>query len=186
MPRIAKKRLKPAVGLARSVYEQYHNELHRFLMRRSSGGAQAARDLAQEVYLRLLRVEEPELLRNPQGYMYRVASHVIYEYLLKGEQEPLTFNSDKVEQLDANPIELPEDELDAQLSAHKQLRLMLDQLPPTHRAIFILSKRDGFSYKEVAEKLNLSNHTIKKYLFQALAQLRAMRAQQFSGEEWKP
>lgn len=183
MYRLRPKRPQPTLDLTHSVYQQYDAELQRFLMRRSDGGSQTARDLAQEVYLRLLRVEEPELLRNPQGYMYRVASHVVYEYLLKKEKEPVTYSSPRLEELDARPPQLPRDELQERLSAHRQLEAILELLPPVHRTIFVLHKRDGWSYKEVAEQLDLSVHTVKKYLYQALAQLRTLRLQRSPDEK---
>ena len=174
-------RREPATELARAVYEQYDTALHRFLMRRSGANAHAAHDLAQEVYLRLLRVEDPELLRNPQGYMYRVASHVVYEHLLRQEAEPVTYSTRRVEELDEHPPELPFEGIEKQLTAHRELEEILEQLPPVHRAAFVLFKRDGFSYREVAEKLDLSVHTVKKYLCQAFAQLRTLRLQHSPG-----
>jgi len=41
-------------------------------------------------------------------------------------------------------------------------------LPPATRAIFELSKNEGFTYLEIAEKLNLSPHTVRTQIRNAL------------------
>lgn len=183
MPRLPKKPSNPSASLARLVYERYDRELQRFLLRRSDGGRQSARDLAQEVYLRMLRVDDATLLHNPQGYMYRIASHVVYESLLKTEMEPVTFDSEIMASAGERPSSLPADTAEAQLEIHAQLKAALTRLPPVYRQVILLHKREGLSYKEVAQQLGLSVHTVKKYVFRALAQVRAMRLKRHGGQE---
>jgi hypothetical protein len=40
----------------------------------------------QEVYLRLLRVEDHETIRNPQAYLYTIANHVLYQHTLRNAE----------------------------------------------------------------------------------------------------
>ena len=56
--------------------------LTRYLRRRLPGRIDPE-DLAQEVYVRLLRVEQLEQIKEPQAYLYRVASNV--EFLREDE-----------------------------------------------------------------------------------------------------
>ena len=44
----------------------------------------------------------------------------------------------------------------------------IDRLPPQKRIIFTLSRNDGLSYDEIAEKLNLSRNTVKNHIIEAL------------------
>ena len=62
---------------ARAVHD-YSAELHRYLRRRVAE-AQDLGDLVQEVYLRLLRVQSIETVRNPLAYIYGIAAHVASE-----------------------------------------------------------------------------------------------------------
>src|SRR5690606_35931871 len=57
----------------------------------------------------------------------------------------------------------------------QQLTRALSKLPPTHCSVLLAHKRDGMSYQETALRLNLSVHTVEKYVTQAKAQLRMMR-----------
>jgi len=174
LPRKLQQRNRPAVGLARLAYERYSEELKRFLLRRSDSSEHTARDLAQEVYLRLLRVDQEKFPANPQGYMYRVASHVVYEYLVKAEVEPVTYNSELMAAVGERAGDEAADATADRMDAETELKEILAQLPQRYRHVFLLRRRDGFSIPEIARQTGLSAHTIKKYLMQALAQLRAL------------
>ena len=166
------KRPRRAPDFAGSAFEQYHAGLQRFLMRRLRS-AQNAQDLAQETYLRLLRLESGELVRKPQAYLYRIAANLVYEFKLRERKEPVTFDSEVVEHAAEHPTELPANEASERVSVDQQLEGVLMQLPPLYRAIFLLRKRDGQSYPEIARTLGISVHTVKKYLARAVAQCRA-------------
>ncbi|MEG1679712.1 MAG: sigma factor, partial [Stenotrophomonas sp.] len=69
---------------ARAVHD-YSTELHRYLRRRVNE-AQDLGDLVQEVYLRLLRVQNIETVRNPLAYIYGIAAHVASEFNMRQRQ----------------------------------------------------------------------------------------------------
>lgn len=158
----------------KSGFEQYLPALQRFLMRRLRS-TQDASDLAQEVYLRLLRVADPTLVRQPLPYLYRIASNVVYEFHLHQQQDAVTFDSGAMEQLAEHPAAVQPDEVSDRLSLERQVERVLAQLPPLQRAILLMQKRDGLSYAEIAGKLSISVHTVEKYLFRALAVMRAVK-----------
>lgn len=162
--------------LTSAVFGRYGRELHRYLARRLRRPADAD-DLAQEVYLRLLRRNHSEAVLNPRAYVYRIASHVVSEFRARSEQgeDCVTFDSQALEQLDRQPTDgLHEDELAERLHLQRRLEQALAELPPTHQAVFLLHKRDGHSHEEIAHKLQLSMHTVEKYLVQAKARLRTL------------
>lgn len=160
-------------SVAGSACEQYHAELHRFLMRRLHS-SHHAQDLAQEAYLRLLRVERPELVRQPRAYLYRIAVNLVMEFRLRARRDPITYDSDALAVVAEQISEAPADEGERTADA-QQIELILDQLPPLYRAIFVLRKRDGLSYQEIAQQLEISVHTVKKYLARAVAKCRHAR-----------
>ncbi len=165
----------PAADALVSVAEQYGKPLERYLMRRLRGG-QDVRDLAQEVYLRLLRTGKAELAAGDSpAYMYWIASHVLYEFKLRARRERVQFDSDALEALTERPAQMHQDVIGEDLNLEHQLDRALKRLPATYRAVILLHKRDGFSFAEVATRLNLSKHTVKKYVGRALAALRAGR-----------
>jgi RNA polymerase sigma-19 factor, ECF subfamily len=162
----------PATTLAASVHEKFRAQLHQFLVRRLRG-EQGADDLAQEVYLRLLRMEKSELVRQPQAYVYTIASHVASQFRMREERSLVKFDSQALQQAAEDPRHVLPDELAEQLSAQRLVAKMLQDLPAMHRAVLVLCKRDGMSWDETAEKLGISVHTVKKYLYEAKARIAA-------------
>jgi len=45
--------------------------------------------MAQEVYLRMLRLERPELIRSPEAYLFTIAANIVREQALKNASRPL-------------------------------------------------------------------------------------------------
>ncbi|MDR1402278.1 MAG: RNA polymerase sigma-70 factor [Tannerellaceae bacterium] len=48
----------------------------------------------------------------------------------------------------------------------------IDKLPPERKKIFLLSKRDGLKYREIADELNISIKTVENQISKALKTLR--------------
>jgi RNA polymerase sigma-70 factor (ECF subfamily) len=169
---------KPARAVAQFVartFRQYGLGLHRYLERRLPT-PQDADDMAQEVYLRLLRLDDAELVREPQAYLYGVASNVVREFRMHAEleRERMTFDSETADAQSERASGLAPDGLADHLSLVRQLEGALRQLPPAQRAIIVLLKRDGLTYEEAAERMGLSWWTVEKYYHQAKVKLRSL------------
>ena len=164
-----------ALRLAGSAAQRYARELHRYLLRRLRK-PQDVDDLAQEVYLRLLRLDEAKCVQTPLAFLYGVAAHVVADFRLQmsTEESHLTFDEDAVQQWSEHPVDVLPDELAERVALEQQLEWALKQLPPTQAAVLLAHKRDGLSYEEVAKKLKLSVNTVEKYLTQAKAKLRTL------------
>ena len=125
-------------------------------------------DLAQEVYLRLLRVPEPELVENPQGYLYRVALNVAAEWRQRSSQA-LEHSSDPLSSL-AGGEDLERDAWNEQRD--DLVRQSLMGLPQASRTALILHVRDGLTYKEVAAHMGVTRRAVKRYVADGYAALR--------------
>jgi RNA polymerase sigma factor (sigma-70 family) len=156
------------------AFEQYRTELHRFLVRRLHS-AHDAQDLAQEAYLRFLQISRRELVRQPQAFLYRLASNLVYEFHVRQRRSHVTFDSETVEELKDRATNIWSDEVSERLSSAEQLERVLRQLPETYQAVLLLRKRDGMSPDEIAEKLGLSKQTVYTYLIRAVAHVKAAR-----------
>jgi RNA polymerase sigma-19 factor, ECF subfamily len=146
-------------------------DLLRFLSRRVGSSADA-RDLAQEVYVRLLRLERKELIQNPQAYLYRVATNLLYEFQL--QRRSMTANQQRWaieprESFDSISAERLADGAATQA----RLREVLGELSPKCRAVVVLHRRDGMTYDEIALELGISSSMVKKYLSAGLKHCRA-------------
>ena len=157
------------------LFTEHLGSLQAFLYRRVRRQPVAA-ELAQEVYVRMLRVPDIGAVRNPEAYLYTVASNLAKEHARHERQEGAAIDVDDpfVQELLA---ELPVfvGQLDAQQRVAR-LREVLQQLPPKCRAAVVLQYWHGLRYEEIAQRLGISTHMVKKYLSQALAHCRRRMA----------
>jgi RNA polymerase sigma-70 factor (ECF subfamily) len=135
-----------------------------------------ADELAQEVYLRMLRVPDMEAIRNPEAYLYTVASNLAKEY---ARREGITQAAQDVDDplVQGQLAEIPffGGQMDSEQRV-KRLQEVLKQLPAKCQAAVVLQYWHGRSYKEIAEQLGVSTHMVKKYLIQGLAHCRRRMA----------
>ena len=75
----------------KQLFEEYHQELHAYLVKRLRGGAVDAADVSQETFLRLLRLKDTEVIEQPHAYVYSVALHVVRELGLKEQTQARSF-----------------------------------------------------------------------------------------------
>ena len=136
-----------------------------------------APDLAQEVYVRMLRLSDTEAIRNPELYLYTVASNLVKEHAVLDRRQTSLLDIDETS-VQQRLGDLPS--LDSQVNASQQaaqLRAVLEQLPVKWRTAVILQYRYGLTYAEIADRLGVSSNMVKKYLAQALGQCRRRMAQ---------
>jgi RNA polymerase sigma-70 factor (ECF subfamily) len=170
-----------AARLAKSAFIEHSVVLRRFLMSRV-GNVHDIDDLVQEVFTRLLRVRDTEMVRDPLAYLFGIAANVAREFLQRRYQDNVLFDSEAADRAPAD-VENPMDGgLAERLELGDQLNRALIKLPPTHRLVILLVKRDGLSYGEAARATGLSVHTIEKYLVEARALLRLI----LTGKERRP
>jgi RNA polymerase sigma factor (sigma-70 family) len=166
---------EPKKGLVEKLFAEHRSALQAFFYRRIRAKSDAP-DLVQEVYVRMLRVSDIHAIRNPEHYLYTVASNLVKEYAVLDRWRASNVNVDEAS-IQQRLGELPT--LDGQLDVTQRvarLRTVLGQLSPKCRAAVVLQYRHGLSYQEIGERLNVSPHMVKKYLAQGLAHCRRRMA----------
>jgi RNA polymerase sigma factor (sigma-70 family) len=162
-------------SLVERLFGEHRGALQAFLYRRVRNHPDAA-ELAQEVFVRMLRVPDMTTVRNPEAYLFAVASNLAKERAQRTPHGSTVLNIDDPlvqEQL----AELPAfgGELDRERRV-RRLREVLDQLSPKCRAAVVLQYWHGLSYEEIAQRLGVSANMVNKYLSQALMHCRRRMA----------
>ncbi|MGD9843450.1 MAG: RNA polymerase sigma factor [Steroidobacteraceae bacterium] len=165
--------VESAASLANTVFRNHSGELKRYLARRVRH-SQDADDLAQEVFARILRVRDADMVRNPLAYVLGIATNVVREFRQRKQYGRVLFDSDVTDDLCETLEQLATHDHAEQLELQNRLNLALAQLPTTHRLVLLLVKRDGLSYTEAAKSSGLSVHTIEKYVVESRARLRLL------------
>lgn len=140
------------------------SDLLRFLRGRLSNTADAE-DLAQEVYLRLLRVKDTAQILHRRAYVLRVAANIVMEWRMLARNR-LTHSPD--------PLDYMADDSDTSHQAWleqqtAELEAALECLSPKCRAVLLMHRRDRYTYTEIAAKMGISVSMVKKYLVKGLA-----------------
>ncbi|MHB8813386.1 MAG: RNA polymerase sigma factor [Steroidobacteraceae bacterium] len=154
-----------------AVAAQHGKRLRRFLLARVRNAADAA-DLVQEVFLRLLRIQDHETIRMPEAYVFALANHVLYQHRLRRAQRAEALDIlDVLADIQSIPPEDPAMKAETEQRV-EQLERALAQLSPRAQAVLVLHRRDGFSLEEIAAHFGVSRPMAKKYLAKALLHCR--------------
>lgn len=126
------------------------------------GDADTVEDVVQECFTALWRQEKP--VANVKSWLYSAVRNRSIDVLRRpGKTEPLP-----------SDLEGPISDYEAEDRSVLEARLWtaVDALPKMRRKCLLLAKRDGLSYKEIADELNLSEHTVRNHISRALETLR--------------
>jgi RNA polymerase sigma-70 factor (ECF subfamily) len=157
-----------------TLFDRHHLRLFRFFLK-LSGQRQAAEDLVQDVFVRMLRYshsyrEQGEFL----PWMFKVARNAAADYFEKRGRE----------------VAMPEgfDPPSAACGAHEEmeqadlarwLRVALLQLPADKRELLLLSRE--LRYDEIGEMIGVSVGAVKVRVHRALQELRVVYRDLISG-----
>ena len=161
----------PDKGFVERLFAEHRRALQAYFYRRIRKKSDVA-DLTQEAYLRMLRVGNSEAIRNPQVYLYTVASNLVKEHAILDQRDARQLDIDEAS-VQQRLGELPS--LDSAIDTNRQaerLRAAIDQLPLNWRTAVVLQCRYGLTYQQIAGHMGVSSSMVKKYLAQALTRCR--------------
>ncbi len=158
-------------------FRDWRGPLRRFLKRRRLAAADVD-DIAQEVFLRLLRYDRSDLVDHPQAYLFKVAANVAAEWSTRAVRR-YAHSAQWVEELEAQST--PESESEAML-AHRQLERCLLAIPARAREMLRLHFAEGQSYEEIGRTLGVTQRIVKRDMVRAYASLRDLLVEEERGE----
>lgn len=130
-----------------------------------------AEDLAQEVFIRIWNRRSALQDVYFKAYLHRAAINMALDHLDKHKRQGKHLS------IEENVIQLPASSGSAESSHHlKQtsahIQQAIDRLPEKCREIFILSRFEEMTYREIAATLNISVKTVENQMITALKKLR--------------
>ena len=127
-----------------------------------------AEDIAQDCFMAFWEkmVEGKKEIENIKAYLYTIAHNRSLDYLSK---EPLHVSLTETDVLEGF---ISNEEIAECSFIEARMWTAIDALPDRCREIFLLNKRDGMRYKEIAEKLQISVNTVDNHISKALRLVR--------------
>ena len=131
-----------------------------------------AKDLAQDVFVKLIEKKEAlDDISDLDGYIYLMCRNLAFDHLKKAAHDR---KYRKFIVYAGRKSQTPEVNRRMDVDHYRTvLEESLKHLPDQQRLIFNLSKREGLSHEKIAEMLDISPHTVRNHLYQALKNIRA-------------
>lgn len=128
-----------------------------------------AQDIVQEVFMAIWeRRADLKAMENPQGFLFTIARNKIISELRKKNPDVL----DLLEQVQSDAA-MSADRRFEYAQIYEFVQSAVENLPPQQKKVFMLAKREGLSYDEIALKLGISRETVKVHMVKALSYLRS-------------
>ncbi|WP_419709498.1 sigma-70 family RNA polymerase sigma factor [Pseudomonas sp. NFX224] len=146
------------------LYRDHRGWLESWLRRRMGNACDAA-DLSQDTFLRLLASSQRIAdLQEPRAYLMTVGKRLLSNFYKRRSLEQAYLNA--LASLPEDCVPSPEQRW-LLLETLQALDELLDGLPRAVRRAFLWSQLEGLSYQQIAERLSVSERTIKRYMAQA-------------------
>ncbi|MBK8699360.1 MAG: RNA polymerase sigma-70 factor [Saprospiraceae bacterium] len=148
-----------------TLFDQYYSPLCNYVARLIKDEV-AAEDVVQELFISLWQKDNLSEVVQIDAYLLRAARFRAIDHLRKISRTA------KKEQLSEEILHIPDvvHEIDEETEA--LFAFTMAKLPPKTREVFLLSRIEGYSYKEIAEKQNVSVKTIENQISNALKIIR--------------
>jgi len=138
---------------------------------------EVAEDLVKDIFVHLWEKKEKLNIKTSlSGYLFRSVHNSCINYL---NREKIIHKTYSFEEFPALELKMKQPLSPDYPIAHFLAREMenqiiaeIDKLPDQCREIFKLSRFEGLSHKKIAEKLNISENTVKTQIFRALKKIR--------------
>jgi RNA polymerase sigma factor (sigma-70 family) len=144
-----------------NLYCEHHGWLHRWLDRKLGNTSDAA-DLAHDTFVRLLtRQSATSFGAEPRALLTHIAKGLVIDRWRRQDVERAYLDT---------IAHLPEPEVPSPeirwliLEALYRIDAMLSAMPDKARRAFLMSQLDGMTYSQIAEALDVSLITVKRYM----------------------
>ncbi|THF64872.1 RNA polymerase sigma factor [Pseudothauera nasutitermitis] len=150
-----------------AAVSQHRDELFAF-MRRRLGDRETAADLTQETFSRMMTYRDAPQIEDHRSMLYRIAHNLIFEYHRSRHRHHATQH---VSLDDAGPISLDQPPVEDTANDRQVLQVLertIAGLPRKCRIAFVLTRFDGLTQPQVAEKMGISLRMVEKHIQRAL------------------
>lgn len=138
------------------LYRKYARKMY-YVSLSYSGDREEAKDILQEAFLKVFRnIDKYRDTGSLEGWIRRIVSNTAIDHFRNHKRDRLTFTYDEI--LDTPASDKNEVEV---ISGTEEIISMVRDLPEGARIIFTLFAVEGYSHKEIASKLQISESTSK-------------------------
>lgn len=165
-------------GLARvevfdATLAEHRGELLQYMCRRVRDRELAA-DLAQETLARMMKYRNAGDVQDLKLMLFRIANNLVFEHYRVRQRHHA---GDHVSLDDIGPLKAREPSVESIVDTRQAIDILLKrtitELPTKCRLAFMLSRFDGLSYPQIAERMGITVKMVEKHITKALRACRA-------------
>lgn len=154
-------------------YERYHLSVYRFFCRRIED-QEDAKDLSQDVFLRLMNYSKLLLPETIKSFIFTIAHNLLTDYLRR-HYHKIDFLSYIYDMAPRATEEVESRVVAADLLSLEHRRVQA--LPPQRKTVYLMSRFEEKSVADIAATLHLSYRTVENHLFAGRKAVRAYMRQ---------
>ena len=153
-----------------AIYNKYCKRLYGFVIRYVKQ-EEDAEEIVQEVFMKIWETRSKiDIYSSFDSFLFTITYNSAISLLRKKASEKRYLDYLKsLQEVNLAP------ELTEEIQFHElntKLQALLNELTPRQREIFQLSRNEGLSHREIAEKLDISVNTVKNHMVSILNYLR--------------
>ena len=152
------------------LFERYHHRLFAFFYRLTAR-RDVSEDLVQGVFERILKYRHSF---SDQGsfssWLFGIARNLHIDYCKNSRPADIALDEASLEFI-ADDSTDSTDQTDGNIS-HMLVRRALEKLDPEKKQVLILSRYEGFKYREIAAIMNCTEAAVKVRVFRALNEMK--------------
>ena len=143
-----------------------HEAAVRAWLARTRASQEDIDELIQESYSRLAALESVDHIDRPDAYFFSIARNLLVRRLRRARVVPI----EAIAEIDAFQDDMrpsPEREAGSRID-YRRLLALIDALPERRRRIVRMRKLEGWSQREIAAALGISESIVEKEIYQGV------------------
>ena len=147
-----------------NVYMKLRGQLARAVLRIAP--PKEIEDIIQETYVRACQANHQDTIKQPQAYLFRIARNLALDHVKRAETR-LSVSQDEIgEGMVGETAQLCDATLESVVSSNdfSEFCEAVRRLPQQQRRAFVLKKVYGYSQREIASEMQLSEKTIERHI----------------------
>jgi RNA polymerase sigma factor (sigma-70 family) len=150
------------VEVVEKLFRDHNKSLLR-LLRARGHASQEAHEVAQEAYVRILRLPDPTTISFLQGYLFQTAANLSINRLVQASRR---------KELDERVFRQTQNEKSPEhiCSAQRELDIVIkaiETLPTRCATAFVMARYEDLSCREIAKRMGLTDRQVRRYIRQA-------------------
>ena len=155
-------------SIYQKLFLEWSTPIRNFLYSKC-GNIALSNDIVQDVFLSLWQKCKDVPYEKAKSFLFTAANNKLIDQF---RHQKVTFNYKNTLNMSRVNKETPAYELEMK-EAKEKLELIINSIPENSRVVFLMSRIEKKSYREIAERLNLSVKAVEKRMQIALEIMRA-------------